>query len=195
MGDTTDGLGDFVDLNRRDHGAIIGSLLGHESVSFLLDEMLKAELLEGEWLTWNHGDVRQSQGIAHVALTFKGWERYEELKRGAASGNTAFIAMEYGNPELDPIVEEHFRPAVSMTGFTLQRLDERPQAGLIDDRLRNEIRACRFLIADLSHGNRGAPWEAGYAEGLDKPVIYTCRKDVFDDPDHPHHPRLRGTNR
>jgi len=23
----------------------------------------------------------------------------------------------------------------------------------------------------------GAYWEAGYAEGLQKPVIYTCRKD------------------
>ena len=125
-----------------------------------------------------------------MALSFKGWERYEALKRGSTSGNTAFMAMEYGNPELDRIVEEHFCPAVSLTGFTLRRLDDRPKAGLIDDRLRNEIRACRFLIADLSHGNRGAHWEAGYAEGLDKQVIYTCREDVFNDPDHLYHPHF-----
>ena len=38
-----------------------------------------------------------------------------------------------------------------------------------------EIRRCRFLIADLSDDNAGAYWEAGFAEGLGKPVIYVCR--------------------
>jgi nucleoside 2-deoxyribosyltransferase len=41
-------------------------------------------------------------------------------------------------------------------------------------------RQSKFLIADLTHGNAGAYWEAGFAEGLGKPVIYTCKKDVFD---------------
>jgi nucleoside 2-deoxyribosyltransferase len=52
---------------------------------------------------------------------------------------------------------------------------------LIDDRLRVEIRQSRFLLADLTHHNKGAYWEAGFAEGLGKPVIYLCRKDVFED--------------
>ena len=55
-----------------------------------------------------------------------------------------------------------------------------PKAGLIDDRLRVEIRTSRFLIADLTHENAGAYWEAGFAEGLGKPVIYTCEKSKFD---------------
>jgi nucleoside 2-deoxyribosyltransferase len=42
-----------------------------------------------------------------------------------------------------------------------------------------EIRACRFLIADLTHANNGAYWEAGFAEGLGKPVTYTCKKSEF----------------
>jgi nucleoside 2-deoxyribosyltransferase len=61
-------------------------------------------------------------------------------------------------------------------GFKLTRLDDDPKAGIIDDRLRVEIRTSRFLIADLTHENRGAYWEAGFAEGDGKPVIYTCRK-------------------
>ena len=51
---------------------------------------------------------------------------------------------------------------------------------MIDDRLRVEIQSARFLIADLTHENRGAFWEAGYAEGLGKPVIYTCEESVFN---------------
>ncbi len=89
--------------------------------------------------------------------------------------------MQFGDPQLDTIYQEHFKAAVKSTGFDLKRLDEGQPAGLIDDRLRVEIRQARFLIADLSHHNRGAYWEAGFAEGLGKPVIYTCRKDAFDE--------------
>jgi len=47
------------------------------------------------------------------------------------------------------------------------------------DRLRIEIRQARFLLADLTQANNGAYWEAGYAEGLGKPVIYLCEKSYF----------------
>jgi hypothetical protein len=53
-------------------------------------------------------------------------------------------------------------------------------AGLIDDQMRVALRTSRFVVADLSHGNRGAYWEAGFAEGLGRPVIYTCHKDSWD---------------
>jgi nucleoside 2-deoxyribosyltransferase len=59
-------------------------------------------------------------------------------------------------------------------------LIDNPKAGLIDNRLRVEILTSRFLIADLTHGNAGAYWEAGYAEGLGKPVIYTCEERIFE---------------
>jgi nucleoside 2-deoxyribosyltransferase len=89
------------------------------------------------------------------------------------------MAMKFGDPQLDNIYQNHFKAAVRATEFELKRLDEGQPAGLIDDRLRVEIRQSRFLIADLTHHNNGAYWEAGYAEGLGKPVIYTCRKDAF----------------
>lgn len=66
------------------------------------------------------------------------------------------------------------------TGFDLYRLDKDPKAGLTDDQLRVEIRTSRFLISDLTHDNPGAYWEAGFAEGLGKPVIYICEKQKFE---------------
>lgn len=114
-----------------------------------------------------------------MQLTLDGWQQYYELQRGKSSSRIAFMAMQFGDDELDAVYESTFKPAVAATGFTLKRLDEGQPAGLIDDRLRVEIRQARFLIADLSTGNKGAYWEAGYAEGLGKPVIYTCRKDAF----------------
>jgi len=63
----------------------------------------------------------------------------------------------------------------------LFKLVDRPKAGLLDDRLRVEIQTSRFLIADLTHENAGAYWEAGYAERLGKQVIYTCEKEKFEE--------------
>lgn len=73
-----------------------------------------------------------------------------------------------------------FIPAVQKTGFDLITLNDSKRAGLIDDRLRVEIMTSRFLVADLTHDNEGAYWEAGFAEGLGKPVIYTCEKNKFE---------------
>jgi len=113
-------------------------------------------------------------------LSMDGWQRYEALKRGRSDSTKAFMAMKFGDPVLDAVYRDCLKPAVAQTGFDLLRLDEKPRAGLIDDRPRVEIRSSRFIIADLTHRNLGAYWEAGYAEGLGKPVIYTCEKSVFE---------------
>ena len=117
------------------------------------------------------------------SMTVRGWVHYEELQKQAKDSTIAFMAMEFGDPELDGIVDDIFRPAVAQTGFRLQKLTDEQRAGLIDDQLRVEIRRSRILIADLSHGNNGAYWEAGFAEGLGIPVIYTCKQSIFDDPE------------
>jgi nucleoside 2-deoxyribosyltransferase len=46
--------------------------------------------------------------------------------------------------------------------------------------MRVEIRAAKFLVGDLTDDNRGAYWEAGFAEGLGKNVYYTCEGAKFD---------------
>lgn len=149
---------------------VLGAV-GDDGVRYVIDSAKALGLVEAE--------NRLNGGWL---LTLPGWQHYEELRRGTATSRTAFMAMKFGDPQLDAFVDAHMRPAVAATGFTLRRLDDVPRAGLIDDRMRVDIRNARFLIADLTHGNNGAYWEAGFAEGLGKPVIYTCRKDVFDDP-------------
>jgi nucleoside 2-deoxyribosyltransferase len=90
------------------------------------------------------------------------------------------MAMKFSNDTLEKIFNEVIKDAVSKTGFEIRRLDEERRAGLIDDKLRVEIRRSKFLIADLSDDNNGAYWEAGYAEGLGMPVIYICEESKFD---------------
>lgn len=88
--------------------------------------------------------------------------------------------MPFGNPQLDQVFKV-FKTAVAETGFTLRRINDDPPAGLIDDRLRVEIRNSRFMICELTNANAGAYWKAGFAEGLGRPVIYSCEKSFFDE--------------
>jgi nucleoside 2-deoxyribosyltransferase len=90
------------------------------------------------------------------------------------------MAMKFGDAELDAFFKNVLKPAAAQTGFELRKLDDQPKAGLIDDRLRVEIHNARFVVADLTHDNPGAYWEAGFGEGLGKPVIYTCEKTKFE---------------
>jgi nucleoside 2-deoxyribosyltransferase len=54
------------------------------------------------------------------------------------------------------------------------------RAGVIDNILRAQICDAAFVLVDLTHDNTGAYWEAGYAEGLNTPVIYLCEQAKFD---------------
>jgi len=115
-------------------------------------------------------------GNWQLSLTMPGWRRYEELKLGRAESRTAFMSMQFGDSEMNKVVDTCFRVAVGRAGFELRVATDKQTAGLIDDQMRVAIRTARFILADLTHGNSGAYWEAGFAEGLGKPVIYTCRE-------------------
>jgi hypothetical protein len=96
------------------------------------------------------------------------------------------FARKFDNLELDRVFDDCLYQAVRDTGYELRTATQR--AGLVDAVIEDEIRRCRFLIADLSDSNAGAYWEAGFAEGLGKPVIYICKAncEVHFDTDHRH---------
>lgn len=115
-----------------------------------------------------------------LSPTLKAYELYEQLKKGKKATNKAFLALQFDGA-LNEKRKKKLKKAVSQTGFILNTVDEEPKAGLIDDKIRLDIRNSRFVIADLTDGNKGAYWEAGFAEGMGKSVIYMCREDVFND--------------
>jgi nucleoside 2-deoxyribosyltransferase len=81
---------------------------------------------------------------------------------------------------MDQVLQNCFKPAVAQTGFELRALNETQPAGLIDNQIRAAIRRARFVVADLTHDNNGAYFEAGFAEGTGVPVIYTCERIKFE---------------
>lgn len=119
-----------------------------------------------------------------LELTLEGWEYYESIKNSSKDSKLAFMAMPFGKSDLDEAFKKYWKPAAEEAEFNLERLDENQKAGSIDDRLRQKIRRSAFLVCELTEGNKGAYWEAGFAEGIGIPVIYTCREDRHKEDSH-----------
>ncbi len=159
--------GSRVHLSFEIDGGILGCIT-EEDLEFVLKSLEQKGLVEG-------------RPPLMYRLTFSGWEYLHQITQGEQSVDTVFIAMSFGDPELNRIVEEYIRPAIASIGLKLRKLNDPDgqKAGLIDDRLRLEIKMAKLVLADLTHDNNGAYWEAGYAEGIGKPVVYLCEENVF----------------
>jgi hypothetical protein len=171
LAENVSGPGETVLIDHGTHRSIIGAK-SRDGFALILRYVREAGLVEG--------NISDSMAKGTVTLSFKGWEYYEQLHRGGVSYRKGFIAMKFGVQMLDELLDDILKPSVKQAGFELFNLTDTPRAGLIDDRLRVEIQSADFLIAELTHDNPGAYWEAGYAEGLGKPVIYICEKKKFD---------------
>lgn len=168
-------IGDGVSQSRQP----IGHFPVSASDKFLIQ--LIEELVEhGIIKITDSANTFEGAQFLNVNLTLKGWERYEQEKRGKFRGNYGFIAMQFNDTELDPFIANTVKPFVKEdTGYDLVDMRDVSRAGIIDNIMRVRIRGAAFVIADLTHDNCGAYWEAGYAEGLGKPVIYICERAKF----------------
>lgn len=74
---------------------------------------------------------------------------------------------------------------MSGAGYQPLRIDKKEHVNRIDDEIFADIRRSRFVIADFTHGDSGVRggvyFEAGFAQGLGLPVIWTCRKDMLSE--------------
>lgn len=174
LAENSKGPGERETITFKTHGSVIGSK-SPAGFELVLNYLFDSGLIVGR-LSNAIGVI----GEADATLSFKGWDYFETLKAGLKVYRKGFMAMKFGDASLNNLLDNVLRPSSLRAGFELFKLDDNPRAGLIDDRLRVEIQSSDFVIADLTHDNLGAYWEAGYAEGLGKPVIYTCEKSKFD---------------
>ena len=148
-------------------------------------------LAERGWIT---KDTQMSDGIgpylpSYGGLYFcrvevPGYGRIEEIRTNPDSSQ-CFVAMWFDD-SMNDVYEKGFRAAIAAAGYTPLRIDQKPDLiGKIDDEIIAEIRRSRFVVADFTHDEKGARggvyYEAGFAHGLDLPVIFTCRKDMIDE--------------
>jgi hypothetical protein len=74
-----------------------------------------------------------------------------------------------------------FEVGIRQAGYDPLRVDRVEHVGKVDDEIIAEIRRSRFVVADFTGHRAGVYFEAGFALGLNLPVIWTCRRDHIAD--------------
>lgn len=129
-------------------------------------------------------EVNYHSSVLALRLTVEGHAHLEALERTVTASSRVFVAMWFDDSMSD-VWEVGIGPAIRDAGYEAIRIDRKEHANKIDDEIIAEIRRSRFVVADFTHGDGGARggvyYEAGFAHGLDIPVIFTCREDVLDE--------------
>jgi hypothetical protein len=107
-------------------------------------------------------------------VTAKGWDHLQSA--GLSNSTTGFVAMWFDD-SMNLAWEQAFYPAIKAAGYTPFRIDKKEHNNKIDDEIMASIRGARFIVADFTGQRGGVYFEAGFAHGLGKPVIWTVRSD------------------
>ena len=122
-------------------------------------------------------------------LTVEGYARLAELDKKEINSSKAFVAMWFDSSMKD-LWEKGIRPGIEDAGYDATRIDEQEYENKIDDKIISEIKRSRFVVADFTHRDKedeekgvrgGVYYEAGFAHGMNIPVIFSCREDILDD--------------
>jgi nucleoside 2-deoxyribosyltransferase len=123
-------------------------------------------------------------GGANVRPTALGWQEIENLSRPRNDSSQAFVAMWFHDSTNEAYLNG-IAPALSATGYKPIRIDKKEHNNKIDDEIVAEIRRSRFLVADFTCEPKnirgGVYYEAGFAQGLGIPVIWTCKNTSIND--------------
>lgn len=121
--------------------------------------------------------------VHELMLRPPGYTRLAELDGINSGSKQAFVAMWFDESMKDAY-EKGIGPAIREAGYEPLRIDRKEHINKIDDEIIAEIRRSRFLVADFTQGDSGARggvyYEAGFAHGLNIPVIFTCRADAIE---------------
>ena len=155
------------------HAMAISESIELQELVYLL-EYLKSV----DWIELGYSGA----GTVGCTVTMGGYRRIAEQEVNPSS-DQVFVAMWF-DPSMEAARENAIKPAILSTGYTPRLIDEKPDVDKIDDEIIGEIRRSRFIVADFTHGDKGARggvyYEAGFALGLGLTVIRSCRKDVID---------------
>lgn len=110
------------------------------------------------------------------AVSVEGLLELEKLASTGGEFTQGFVAMWF-DKSLHAAWTHGFDPGIRNAGYRPFRIDNKEYVGGISDEIIVEIRRSRFVIVDYTHQINGVYFEAGFALGLGRIVIPTCRAD------------------
>jgi hypothetical protein len=148
--------------------------------NFLVGQLVKDGLVEV---------LSTNQERLKLILTPNGWRQARELS-SPRNSDRVLVAMWF-SPEMDAAYWQGIVPALTHCGYRQPFRVDDPEHDLaagspgytnrIDNRIIAELRRSRFIVSDVTGARPGVYYEAGYADGRDIPIIWTCRAGAEKD--------------
>ncbi len=157
--------GDRVYLNYETNAPLFDAATADE-VGYLVEHLVSLKQLRSTALL---------AGGRELLVEPEGWVRLEPASGGGLPGR-CFVAMSF-DKSLDVAYADGIQPAVTDCGFAPVRVDLVEHNEKICDKILAEIRLAQLVVADFTLHRAGVYFESGFAMGLGRPVIWTCRKD------------------
>jgi hypothetical protein len=120
-----------------------------------------------------------SSSTLYLTLTDEGWKRIQPAPHPGGIPGQCFVAM-WLSDETRAAYADGIKPAIVQAGCTAIRIDQKEHNNEIPDEIIAEIRNSQFMVADFTGQRLGVYYEAGFAMGLGRKVIWCCRKDQID---------------
>ncbi len=171
-------IGIAVECNSRnpEDSVFMEMLAWTESVSFDELSFHLEYLVDKNWTT----EEVKAQMIHFTIITVEGHARLAELATKLINSSQGFVAMWF-DYSMTEAYEKGIAPGIEDAGYKLIRIDKEHFLNKIDDEIIAEIRRSRFVVADFTADRGGVYYEAGFAHGLNIPLIFTCREDALKD--------------
>ena len=204
VGERADRLLQYMDRETSEIGElfsfrITSEMYSNSDMTLTLDEINYMEMLAvSESVKWPELEyllehlkskgfvVRSGQNNRdqECLVTPDGYSRLADLEQVHTDSSKAFVAMWF-HESMEDVWLQGIAPAIKEAGYEAVRIDKKEHVNKIDDEIIAEIRRSRFVVADFTHGEAGVRggvyYEAGFAHGLDIPVIFSCRKSALAD--------------
>jgi len=142
----------------------------HDELVFLVNQYL---VEEKRWL------VRANPSEPIFKITPAGHDYLEQIRKGGLDSTIGFCAMWFGET-VAPVWTHAIEPAILGAGYSPVRIDNVQHNNKIDDEILAHIRRSKFVVADFTGSRGGVYFEAGFALGLGRQVIWTVSDDELD---------------
>lgn len=116
-------------------------------------------------------------GVFSLTLSFIGWLRVEEIQKKFDLVNQAYVIISDKESMLNckKSIIKVLSDLKLLTRFSNDSKFSKPTTSEIF----YEIKRSMLCVVDLTYHKSPVYFEAGFAEALKKPVIYTCKKDYY----------------
>ena len=154
--------------------SIIGSVV---NAGFIQSAMGKCYIIDDDELdflvnSYLFNELKVIEGdAAKIQISPLGWKYISKIKEKNPDSKTAFIAMWFNEKVID--VRNIIKEAIRDAGFEPKVVDEEEHNDDVTDKIITLIKRSRFVVADFTEQRAGVYYEAGFAKGMNIPVIHT----------------------